>query len=129
MNETIQILVVDDQRVVRRAITRLLSVEPDFEIIGEAVDGLDALRKVERLSPDVVLMDVSMPKLNGLEATRRIAAQFPNVRVVAFSMHDAEPMARRMLEAGAVTYLDKGMPAETLAMAIRLAGQDRVASD
>ena len=122
MGDAIRVLVVDDQRVIRRAITRLLSIEADVEVVGEAVDGLDALKQVRRLSPDVVLMDVTMPKLNGLEATKRIVAEFPQVKVVGYSMHEADVMARPMLQAGAVTYLDKSMPAETLPLAIRLAG-------
>jgi DNA-binding NarL/FixJ family response regulator len=124
MNDSIQILVVDDQRVARRALKELLSTQPDFTVVGEAVDGLDAVRQVARLSPNVVLMDVTMPTLDGVEATRRILADFPDVKVIGYSTHDADSMASPMLEAGAVTYLEKTMPAETVPLAIRVASQE-----
>jgi DNA-binding NarL/FixJ family response regulator len=100
-----------------------LSVEPDVEVVGEAVDGLEAIEQVERLAPDVVVMDISMPRLNGVEATRRIREAFPQVTVVGLSMHAADYMARPTLEAGAATFLDKSMPAETFPIAIRLAAR------
>ena len=107
MNDPVRVLLVDDLRVVRKAVERLLSVEPDVEVVGEAVDGLDAVEQVERLAPDVVVMDASMPRLNGVEATRRIREAFPQVTVVGLSMHAADYMARPMLEAGAATCLDQ----------------------
>lgn len=123
MNNPVRVLLVDDLRIVRKAVERLLSVEPDVEVVGEAVDGLEAIEQVERLAPDVVVMDVSMPRLNGVEATRRIREAFPQVTVVGLSMHAADYMARPMLEAGAATFLDKSMPAETFPIAIRLAAR------
>lgn len=124
MEDKVRILVADDQRVVRRAVGRILSIEPDFNVVGEAEDGVDALEKVHQLSPDVVLMDVTMPKLGGVEATRRIAAEFPAVKVVGLSAHAADYMAEPMLNAGATTYLDKSIQVETLAVAIRAAVAD-----
>ena len=124
MSDHVRVLLVDDLRVVRKAVERLLSAEPDLDVVGEAVDGLDALEQVGRLSPDVVVMDVSMPRLNGVEATRRLREKFPQVTVVGLSMHAAEYMARPMLEAGAATFLVKSMPVETIAVAIRLAACD-----
>ena len=121
MSDRVRVLVADDLRVVRRAVARLLSVEPDLEVVGEAVDGVDVVEKVAQLSPDVVVMDVSMPLLSGVQATRQIAADFPTVKVVVLSAHAADYMAQPMLDAGAATYLDKSMPVETLAVAIRAA--------
>ena len=124
MSDHVRVLLVDDLRVVRKAVERLLSAEPDLEVVGEAVDGLDAIEQVGRLAPDVVVMDVSMPRLNGVEATRRLRKEFPEVTVIGLSAHAADYMARPMLEAGATTFLDKGMPVETIAVAIRLAACD-----
>lgn len=124
MSDHVRVLLVDDLKVVRKAVERLLSAEPDLEVVGEAVDGLDALEQVGRLSPDVVVMDVSMPRLNGVEATRRLREEFPQVIVVGLSMHAAEYMAGPMLDAGAATFLDKSMPVETIAVAIRLAAHE-----
>ena len=121
----VRVLLADDLRIVRRAVGRLLSVEPDLEVVGEARDGLEALDLVARLSPDVVVMDVSMPKLNGVEATKRIRDEFPAVKVVGLSTHAADYMAGPMLEAGAATYLDNSMPVETLPVAIRLAAREQ----
>lgn len=128
MSDKVRVLLVDDLRVVRRAVGDLLSIEPDLEVVGEAVDGLDAVDKVGELSPDVVVMDVSMPRLSGVDAARQIAAEFPTVKVVALSAHAADYMAQPMLEAGAATYLDKSAPAEKLAGAIRAAACDRTHS-
>ena len=117
----IRILVADDQSVVRSAITHVLAAESDFEVVGEAGDGREVVQQVQRLSPDVVLMDVTMPGINGIQATEQIAAENPSTKVVGFSIHDAETMGPIMLHAGAATYLEKGMPLETLAVAIRSA--------
>ena len=124
MSDHVRVLLVDDLKVVRKAVERLLSAETNLEIVGEAVDGLDAIEQVGRLSPDVVLMDVSMPRLNGVEATRRLRKEFPKVAVVGLSAHSADYMAGPMLEAGAATFLDKNMPLETIAVAIRLAAHE-----
>lgn len=125
MSGSIRVLVVDDERIARRAVTRLLRMQPDFQVVGEATNGLDAIREVARLTPEVVLMDVTMPTLNGVDATKRILAEFPSVKVVAYSTHDSHGMAPAMLAAGAVTYLEKSMPVETLAVAIRSAVEYR----
>ena len=128
MDDKVRILVADDQLAVRRAVGGLLDAEEDFDVVGEAADGVEALQKVQKLSPDVVVMDVSLPKLGGLEATRRITAEFPAVKVVGLSAHAAEYMAQPMLEAGATRYLDKNVPAETLAVAIRAAVGEEVSA-
>ncbi|MBK6739916.1 MAG: response regulator [Haliea sp.] len=85
---SIRILVTDDHAPARASLTQILGLVSKFEIVGQAVDGLDALEKARLLQPDVVLMDVTMPRLDGLEATRRLTAEFPGVKVIGPSMHD-----------------------------------------
>ena len=114
----IRVLVADDHRVLRQVITEVLEQQPDLEVVGEAEDGEDAVEQVERLHPDVVLMDVSMPRISGIEATRRIVAQAPDVRVIGLSSHDRD-MARTLLEAGAVGYASKDAFPEELVAIIR----------
>jgi DNA-binding NarL/FixJ family response regulator len=87
--------------------------------VGEAVDGEDAIQQVQRLRPDVVIMDASMPKLSGIEATRQITRSTPDVRVIGLSMHDSDWMARTMIESGAVAFVEKSAPYEQLVEAIR----------
>ena len=92
---------------------------PDFDVIGDASDGEGAIERVEELCPDVVVMDVSMPGLGGIEATRKIVSAKPGVRVVALSMHDPMEMESLMRQAGACVYLPKGGPSDRLFQAIR----------
>ena len=87
-------------------------------MIGEASDGQEAVEQAYRLHPDVLIMDVSMPRMNGIEATRRIAATCPDVKVIGLSMHTAEALTREMLSAGAVGYVSKGTPVRDLLDAI-----------
>lgn len=115
----VRILVADDHSVVRTALSRSLELCDDLKVVGEAVDGEDAIAQVERLHPDVVVMDASMPKLSGIEATRLITRSTPGVRVIGLSMHDSDWMARTMLESGAVAFVEKSAPYEKLIAAIR----------
>lgn len=115
----IRLLVVDDHAVLRQGLVQLLGKEPDMEIVGEAVDGLDAVEKAQALRPDVTLMDVSMPRLNGLEATRRITAELPQIRIIGLSMHARDEMAEEMLAAGAKAYLVKSCPMDEILAAVR----------
>lgn len=115
----IRLLLVDDHQLVRSAFRRLLEDEEDFEVVAEAASGEDALRLTRELEPDVVLMDVNMPGMGGLEATRRLTGMHPGLKVIGVSMYEEEPYPSRMLEAGASGYLAKDSGAEELVTAIR----------
>jgi CheY-like chemotaxis protein len=115
----IRVALADDHRSVREGLARLLEEEPDVEVVGEADDGRQAVDLVKELRPDIIVMDVSMPVMNGVDATRVIKREFPGVRVVALSMFDQEDMVQSMLEAGAEAYLCKSGPSEELIRTIR----------
>ena len=115
----IRVLVVDDHAIVRQGICALLGVEPDVEVIGEAEDGPAAITKAAELRPDIVLMDIGMPTLNGLEATREIKAHNPDIQVLALTVHDSSEYFFRILEAGASGYVLKGSTSNELVSAMR----------
>ena len=115
----IRILLADDHAVVRQGFKMILAAEADMEIVGEAANGREAVDLAEQLRPDVVVMDVSMPELNGIEATRRLASSVPHARVVALSMHKDSVYVREILRAGARGYLLKDSGAADLVAAIR----------
>jgi DNA-binding NarL/FixJ family response regulator/anti-sigma regulatory factor (Ser/Thr protein kinase) len=117
----IRILVADDHQILRKGMVILLQEHLDLEIVGEASDGREAVRLADELRPDVIIMDVSMPHLSGIEATRQIVAQMPDVVVIGMSMHEEEAMASAMRRAGAALYLTKGGPSDALLAAIRSA--------
>ncbi len=117
--EKIRILLVDDHTLMRSGIRALLEDEPGLSVIGEAEDGRSAVAQACKLRPDVVIMDIAMPLLNGLEATRQIRQQCPRVRVLILSMHDNEEYIRQVLEAGAMGYILKDAAARELISAIR----------
>jgi PAS domain S-box-containing protein len=114
-----RVLVVDDHKVMRQGLIQLLTAEPDIEIVGEAADGEAAVALARHLVPDVVTMDVSMPRMSGIEATQRIHTECPGVRVIGLSMFEEAEQAAAMRDAGAVAYLLKSGPAEALLAAIR----------
>ena len=115
----IRILLADDHAVVRQGFKMILSAEKDMEIVGEAGNGREAVEQAEQLRPDIVVMDVAMPELNGIEATRRLAASMPHTRVIALSMHKDSVYVREVLRAGARGYLLKDSGAGDLVSAIR----------
>ncbi len=120
---TIRILLVDDQTMFRSGMRMLLSSQPDFEVIGEAADGEEALQKCASLKPDVVLMDLRMPVLDGAAATRRLRATQPNVRVIVLTTFDEDAAIFDGLRAGAIGYLLKDAPTDKLYEAIRAAAR------
>ncbi len=120
----IRVLLADDHRMVREALAALLGREAtDVEVVGQAGDGQEAVELTRRLKPDVVMMDISMPGMNGIDATRRIKSELPGVRVIGLSMHGGNQHETAMRRAGADAYLNKGGTGEELLRAIRRVGQ------
>ncbi len=119
LGRKIRVLVADDHAIVRQGIATLLADEPDMEVVGQAADGREAIELAARLLPDVILMDVSMPKLNGVEATRTIRNEFPEIRIVGLSMFEDIERAQAMRDAGAVNYVSKSGPSTVLIDIIR----------
>jgi DNA-binding NarL/FixJ family response regulator len=115
----IRVLVVDDQRMLRESFAVLLGVQPDIDVVGEAADGEQAVRQARDLHPDVVLMDVRMPVLDGLEATRRILAHAPATRVLVLTTFDEDEYVHEAIRAGAKGFLLKDSSAHQLADAVR----------
>ena len=113
------ILLVDDHRIVREGLRTLLGQQPDLAVVGEAADGRDAVTQACLLRPDVIVMDIAMPELNGVEATRLILAELPAVRIVALSMYADRRFVAEILRAGALGYVLKDGAFEELALAIR----------
>ena len=114
-----RVLLVDDHAVMRNGLSSLLSMHPEIEIAGEAADGAEALEMARRIHPDVILMDINMPNMDGVEATRRIHLERPDIRIIGLSMHDADDQAAAMIEAGAEAYFNKSGSTHTLLSAIR----------
>jgi two-component system response regulator NreC len=114
-----RVLLVDDHTIVREGLRALLADSPDVEVVGEAADGEDALRKARALRPDVVVMDLVMPGMGGLEATRAIRQELPDVEVLVLTMHESEQHFFEVLRAGASGYLLKGASAADLLAALR----------
>jgi PAS domain S-box-containing protein len=119
--QKIRVLLADDHEILRQGLAGLLEEEPDIEVIGQASDGQMAVELALRTIPDVIVMDVTMPRLSGVEATRRITAELPRVQVIGLSMHRREEMAQAMSEAGAFAYLPKGDSSDSLITTIRSA--------
>lgn len=117
----IRVLLADDQRLMREGLRTLLELEPDIAVVGEAGDGAEAVARVAELAPDVVLMDVRMPVMDGIEATRRLVAARPAARVVILTTFDEDEAAFEGLRAGAVGYLLKAASGAELAAAVRTA--------
>ncbi|MCG7852016.1 MAG: response regulator transcription factor [Methanosarcinaceae archaeon] len=121
--KNLRVLLVDDHPIVRKGIRSLLENETGIDVVGEAENGKEAIKKVEGLTPDVVVMDISMPLLNGLDATRQIKRRFPEVRVLILTMHSNEEYISEILKAGASGYLVKKAVPEELVSAIHAVSQ------
>jgi DNA-binding NarL/FixJ family response regulator len=114
----LRIVIVDDHAVVRRGVTALLESQRGWEVVGEAVTGREAVELVRRLRPDIVVMDLSLPELNGLEATRQIVKESPQTEVLVLTMHHSEQLARDVLQAGARGYVLKSDADQNLIAAV-----------
>ncbi len=117
--DKIRVLLVDDHQILRQGLASMLMEEPDVALVGEAANGQEAIDLARRTRPHVVLMDITMPVLDGVEATRRIMAELPETRVIGLSMHDESDLAEAMRKAGAAAYLSKGGPFDVLMDAVR----------
>lgn len=115
----IRVLVADDHTIVREGVRILLEAQPDIEVVGEAADGQEALARVRELQPDIVLIDIAMPNLNGLEATRAIKREYPNVQTIALTMYESDEYFFQILNAGASGYILKKAASADLLSAIR----------
>jgi len=120
MTTKIKILIADDHEIVRQGTKNLIENEPDIELCAEATNGRDAVEIAGRLKPDVAILDITMPGLNGIEATRQILKVSPKTRVLMFTMHDAEQLVHEVFNAGAYGYLLKSDAGRHLAAAIRV---------
>ncbi|MFA5252448.1 MAG: response regulator transcription factor [Phycisphaerae bacterium] len=116
---SIRIILADDHEILRHGISKSFEQESDFKVIGQASDGHSAVDLVRELSPDVVIMDIGMPDLNGVEATRKITKNHPKVKVIGLSMHSSDKYVREMFKAGASGYLLKNCSFEELTEAVR----------
>ena len=121
----IRVMLVDDQAVVRRGLRLLLQVFDDLTLVGEAADGVEAVRLCAKLQPDVVLMDLIMPEMDGVMATRIIHHRYPEVQIIVLSSFKDESMVQAALQAGAVSHLSKTVTIDEIAAAIREAGNNK----
>ncbi len=126
MSSAIRVLIADDHTIVRAGIRLLLDVEPDIEVVGEAVNGLEAVTLAEKFCPDVILMDIAMPVMDGMEATRQIKAHCPQTNVLVLTMHRSDDYLFEMLKADASGYVIKGAETEELIHAVRVVAQGEV---
>jgi DNA-binding NarL/FixJ family response regulator len=122
---TIRILLADDHKIVFDSLKSLLDRQPDMEVVGGAENGRVAVEQVHELNPDVVIMDVTMPNLNGIEATHQITSKYPEIKVVALSMHADKQFVTGILSAGAAGYLTKNCSFDELVKAVRLVAANK----
>jgi two-component system NarL family response regulator len=127
-SDALRVMVVDDHALFRRGLEMVLGAEPDLDLVGEASDGQEAVQRAQELMPDVILMDVRMPKRTGIEATRQIRDVLPHVKILMLTISDDEADLYEAIKAGAAGYLLKEIPIEEVAEAIRSvwAGQSRI---
>jgi len=121
----IKILIADDHKILRQGIRSLLAPQPDFEVVGETTDGPETLKETFKLKPDVVLMDIGMPNLNGFEATRQIKKKLPEVKVLILTMYQDDEYVLQALQSGASGYVLKDVAVEELVTAIRAVNNDQ----
>ncbi len=126
MADKVRVLIADDHTIVRSGVRLLLQAEADIEVVGEALNGDEAVALAESLRPDVVLMDIAMPGMDGLEATRQIKARFPEMHVLVLTMHRSDEYFFEMLKAGASGYVLKGAETNELIGAIRAVARGEV---
>lgn len=126
MTERIRVLVADDHTIVRSGVRLLLEAEPEIEVVGEALDGHEAITKAEALRPDVILMDIAMPGMDGLEATRLIKTSWPDIEVLVLTMHRTDDYFFEMLKAGASGYILKGAQTDELIHALKVVSRGEV---
>ncbi len=117
--ETIRVMLVDDHNVVRSGLATFLRAFEDLELVGEANNGLEAIRLCQEKQPDVILMDLMMPEMDGIDATRAILADCPEIKIIAMTSFEEEQLVQGVLAAGAISYLLKNVTADELAKAIR----------
>jgi DNA-binding NarL/FixJ family response regulator len=122
---TVRILLVDDHPIVRQGLKTLLEGQPGWQIVGEASDGLEALHKADSLQPDVMVLDVTMPTLNGLETCRRLRQKAPSLEILFVTQHDSPHMMREALDAGARGYVVKSNAARDLLEAVKAVSEHR----
>jgi len=126
VTDQISVLIADDHTIVRSGVRLLLEAETDIRVVGEALNGREALELAESLQPDVVLMDITMPEMDGLEATKEIKTRFPQINVLVLTMHRSDEYFFEMLKAGASGYILKGAKTSELINAVRVVYQDEV---
>ncbi|WP_349408646.1 response regulator transcription factor [Pseudalkalibacillus sp. SCS-8] len=115
-----KIVLIDDHKLFREGVKRILDMEENFEVVAEGDDGQDAVDLIESYVPDVVLMDINMPNINGVEATRRLVERFPDIKVIILSIHDDEAYVTHAVQTGASGYLLKEMDADALIDAVKV---------
>lgn len=126
MPPRIKVLIADDHTIVRSGVRLLLDAEPDIEVIGEALDGVEAVDLVRELRPAVVLMDISMPGMDGMKATRHIKTEWPDINILVLTMHRRDEYLFEMLKAGASGYVLKGAETNELIQAVRIVARGEV---
>lgn len=122
----VRVALVEDQRLVRQALGALLAREPGIEVVGEAANGRDAIALAHAKRPDVMLLDISLPDIDGIEVARILRRQLPEVKVIALSMHNEQHVVQKMLAAGAIGYVDKSSAYEELPRAVRAVMQGQI---